>query len=180
VTDRTELDTSGSLPARRGRLLVILTSVLLLAGSAVVGYLLGRDIASRPLATALELLHTLQPETQRLKAQIAQQGTTIISLETKLKKAETALRSMSPKENTYTVNANQSLNVADGTLNIGLVGAPTNNTVNININGKQYSAVTGDVFNVTPDPQTQCQIRVQSFDMFEATVIASCAKAKPK
>lgn len=180
VSDSTESGGAGLSPERRGRLLVILASLLLLAGSTVVGYLLGRDIASRPLAETLQLVQQLQPEAQRLKGQIAQQGNTIISLESKLKRAEATLHSISPTENTYNINANQSLLVGGGQLSIGLVGAPTINGVTLNINGTKHTAVSGDVFDVTPDPSTICHVRVQSFDMFETMVNASCAKTAAK
>jgi hypothetical protein len=176
VSDST--DTGGLSPAaRRGRLLVILASLLLLVGSTIVGYLLGRDIAGRPLAEAQQLVQQLQPEAQRLKGQIAQQGTTILTLEGKLKTAEATLHSISPAANTYNINANQSLTVGDGHLNIGLVGAPTINGITLNINGTKHLAVSGDTFDIAPDPATTCHVRVQSFDMFEAMVNASCAKA---
>jgi hypothetical protein len=64
-------------------------------------------------------------------------------------------------------------------LTLGLIGPPSNRAIIININGKQYSAVTGDAFNLTPDPATACEVKVQSFDMFSAAIHAVCA-AKPK
>ena len=68
--------------------------------------------------------------------------------------------------------------VAGGRLTIGLVGSPTNDSVNININGKQQSVATGDVVNIALDPPTTCQVRVQSFDMFRVVLGASCAAAQ--
>ena len=123
-------------------------------------------------------MQQLQPQEQKFKATLDQQSNTIISLETRLKRSETALHEIRPSENTYNINANQSLVVADGKLTIGLVGAPSINGVRLNINGKQHMAVSGDVFDVTPDPETKCSVKVQSFDMFEALINATCAKAK--
>jgi hypothetical protein len=180
VTDSTESSGSGLSQARRSRLLVVLASLLLLVGSTVIGYLLGRDIARRPLTEAQQLVKQLQPEVQQLKAKIDQQANTIISLETKLTRTARSLHAIMPTANTYTVLANQSLIAADGHLTIGLVGAPRNSGITININGKQYSAVTGDMFKIAFDPQTACEVRVQSFDMFSALVVATCTKAKPK
>ena len=48
--------------------------------------------------------------------------------------------------------------VADGRLTIGLVGSPTNESVNININGKQQKAVSGDVIHIALDSLTSCQV----------------------
>ncbi|MGB7618735.1 MAG: hypothetical protein WBM06_17425, partial [Pseudolabrys sp.] len=61
---------------------------------------------------------------------------------------------------------------------IGLIGAPTNESVNINVNGKQQSVATGDVINITLDPRTTCLVRVQSFDMFKVVLNASCQQAQ--
>ena len=83
-----------------------------------------------------------------------------------------------PSKNTYNIKPNQSMIVAGGRLTIGLIGPPTNESVNININGKQHSVATGDVIRLTLDPRTTCQVRVQSFDMFKAVLNASCAQAQ--
>jgi hypothetical protein len=123
-------------------------------------------------------VHQLQPEVQKLRTQIDKQSTEIISLQTKLKRAETSLHAINPAENTYNINANQSLSLDNGKLTVGLIGPPRNNVVVININGQQHHAVTGDIFNVTLDPATACNIKVQSFDMFQVYVNARCTKAK--
>lgn len=155
-------------------------TVLLLVGSTVAGYLLGRDLASSPLEAATLLIQQIQPENQKLKATILSQNATMTELGAQLKKVQADLNAIRPSENTYKVTGNQSLIVGGGHLTIGLVGPPTNQSINININGKQHFAVTGDVFDIAPDPATTCQVRVQSFDMFEANVYASCTTAKPK
>ncbi len=178
MTDSSQSSGSGLSPARRGRLLVVLASVLLLVGSTIIGYMFGHDLARRPLNDALQLVQQLQPQAQKLKATIDQQSTTIISLETKLKRSEAALHAVKPAENTYNINANQALSIGDGKLTIGLIGPPSINGLTLNINGKQHKAVTGDIFEVTPDPETTCRIKVQSFDMFEALLNATCDKAK--
>jgi hypothetical protein len=36
----------------------------------------------------------------------------------------------------------------------------------------------GDVIRVSPDPSTACQVQIQSFDMFKAVLVASCAATK--
>ena len=161
-------------------MLVASATVLLLVGSTVVGYLLGRDLANNPLEAATSLLQQIQPENQRLKATVLNQNATIAELGAQLKKVQSDLNAIRPSENTYKINGNQSLIVGDGHLTVGLVGPPTNESVNININGKQHRAATGDVFEVAPDPATACRVRVQSFDMIEVIVHATCTAAKPK
>jgi hypothetical protein len=39
----------------------------------------------------------------------------------------------------------------------------------LNVNGKQQPLTVGQTINVAPDPATQCQLSVQSFDVFKAT-----------
>jgi hypothetical protein len=159
---------------------VVGATVLLLVGSTYVGYRFGLDLANRPLEAATLLIQQLQPENQKLKATTLSQNTAITELRAKLKKVQSSLDAIRPSENTYNINGNQSLIVGDGYLTIGLVGPPTNDSINININGKQHLAATGDVFDIAPNPATTCQVRVQSFDMFEATIYATCTTAKPK
>jgi hypothetical protein len=184
VTERTESGRSvGKSPrpyvSRGGRVLVVAVSACFMLGGAIGGYLLGRELAYRPLADATELIQQIQPENQRLKTEIIGQNEKIATLQAKLKSVQAALNAIMPSENTYTVTPNQSMIVAGGRLTIGLIGSPANESVNININGEQHSAVTGDVFKIVPDPATTCQVRIQAFDMFEAFLNASCATVKP-
>ena len=99
-------------------------------------------------------------------------------MQNKLSTFEAALDEIIPSKNTYNIKPNQSMIVAAGRLTIGLIGAPTNESVNINVNGKQQSVASGDVISVTLDPPTTCQVRVQSFDMFKAVLNASCTQAQ--
>jgi hypothetical protein len=91
---------------------------------------------------------------------------------------QAALDAMTPSRNTYNFSPNQSMILAEGRLTVGLVGPPTNERVNVNINGKQHSAGAGDVINFALDPSTACRVQVQRFDMFRATLNASCAEPK--
>ena len=70
---------------------------------------------------------------------------------------------MAPTENTYNIDPNHSIIVAKGYMTIGLIGPPTNEAVNININGKKYTAVAGDVLKFMPDPSTDCQLEIAVF-----------------
>ncbi len=185
MTERTESGRSvGKSPrpytARRGRLLVVAVSACVMLGGVIGGYLLGRQLAYRPLADATKLIQQLQPENQRLKTTVIDQNVRLVALQAKLTKAQAALEAIMPSKNTYKIFPNQSMIVGSGHLTIGLVGPPTNEFVNININGKQHSAVTGDIFKIMPDPATTCEVTVRGFDMFEVIFAASCAAAKPQ
>ena len=88
------------------------------------------------------------------------------------------MHEMKPVQNTYELKPNQSIIAADGHLTLGLIGSPANDSIDININGKRQNAAPGDTIDFAPDPSTKCQVTVQSFDMFQAMVTATCMAAK--
>jgi hypothetical protein len=188
VTDRTESGRSDQniprlyvlLTARGGQFLLVLAIVVIAIAGAIGGYLFGLDLTHHDLAAARERIQQLQPENQRLKKAIVDQNAKLVELQTELTSVQAALRAIAPSENAYNISPNQSLIVAGGHLTIGLIGSPTNERVNINVNGKQQSAATGDVIHIALDPSTTCQVGVQSFDMFKAVLTASCAAVKPR
>jgi hypothetical protein len=161
------------LTAQRGRLLLI---------AAILGgigcYVIGLNIGHLDIAAARQAIQQLRADNQKLKTQISDQSATQVALQTKLSTTEAALEAIVPSKDTYNIKPNQSLIVAGGRLTIGLVGSPTNDSVNININGKQQSAATGNVINIALDPPMTCQVRVQSFDMFRVILGASCTAAQ--
>lgn len=159
--------------------LVGVSTILLLAG-AIVGYIIGLATAFRDVGAAMAVNQQLQSESQKLKGQITDETADFTALQAKLTRVQAAVDAIAPSENTYKFNPNQSLIVAQGRLIIGLIGSPSIDGINLNINGKQQSATAGDVITIAPDPSTNCQVAVQSFDMFNAVLTASCAAAKPK
>lgn len=140
-------------------------------------YVVGLNVGYLDIAGARQLIQQLRADNQKLKTQISDLNATQVALQNKLATFEAALDEIIPSKNTYNIKPNQSMIVAGGRLTIGLVGAPTNENVNINVNGKQQTVASGDVINVTLDPQTTCRVRVQSFDMFKAVLNASCTSA---
>ncbi len=158
------------LKARRRRLLTI---VLVLA--AIFGaYVLGFENTRHELADEKQLVQQLQLEGQKLKDQVDSLNAKLLAEETSSRKLSATLNELMPAKDTYQIVANQSLIVANGRLTIGLVGSPGNQGIDININGKQRPAVSGDVIEVPGDPSTTCHVRVQAFDMFTALVTATC------
>jgi len=163
----------------RSRLYRLFTGrwLFLIAILAGIGcYVIGLNVGYLDIAGARQLIQELRADNQKLKTQIADLNATQVALQNKLSTFEAALDEIIPSKNTYNIKPNQSMIVASGRLTIGLVGPPTNESVNININGKQQSAATGDVIKVQLDPSTVCQVRVQSFDMFRAVLNASCTQ----
>jgi hypothetical protein len=59
-----------------------------------------------------------------------------------------------------------------------MVGPPANDSVLLNINGKSQAVAAGQTLTITPDPATRCLVNLQSFDVFKAVVVATCAAAK--
>jgi hypothetical protein len=153
----------------------------LFIGAILVGigcYVIGLNIGYLDIASARQAIQQLRSDNQKLKIQISDLNATQVALQNKIATFEAALDEIIPSKNTYNIKPNQSMIVASGRLTIGLIGPPTNESVIVNVNGKQQSVAAGDVISITLDPRTTCQVRVQSFDMFKAVLNASCAQAQ--
>jgi hypothetical protein len=164
-------------PAPRSRLRRP-TAVVLILFIMVSGYFWGRQFNVRDIQQRDAAIQQLQSDAQRLAADIADQSANLTALRTELTNTKSALDAVMPSQNTYNINPNQSLIAADGRLTIGMIGPPGNEGINLNVNGKQQKVSAGDVIRVSPDPATACQVQIQSFDMFKAVLVASCAAVK--
>lgn len=140
----------------------------------IVGYLLGLNSAYVEMSASKLALQQSRAENQKMKSEMAGENVKVGAMESGIAKLQTKLDELVPSENTYNIKANQSLIVGEGRLTVGLIGAPANDSVTLNINGKRQQLGTGDVLNVAADNRTNCQVRVQSFDMFKAVVTATC------
>ena len=154
------------------------TSAVVVLCALIIGYLLGLLSGRSYLLATRALLQQTQSENQSLKSENVDANAKLAESEANLTNVRAALEALTPKKNAYNLTPNQSLIVADGRLTIGLVGPPANESVKINVNGNQHSAAPGDVIRIALDPATNCQVSVQSFDMFNAVVTASCAGTK--
>ncbi len=175
----TETAESGRM-TRRNRFLLVGANVLLLLVGVVGGFMYRGIVDYRDVVDSTQLVLQTRSENEELTSQLADETAKLAALQAKLKIVQDALDAIVPAENTYNFSPNQSITVADGHLTIGLVGAPANEGVNININGKQQMAAAGDVIHVALDPSTTCQVGVHSFDMFKAVLTASCTAVKPR
>ena len=117
-----------------GRWLFLMTILV-----GIVAYVVGLNVGYLDIAGARQLIQQLRADNQKLKTQIADLNATQVALQNKLSTFEAALDEIIPSKNTYNVKPNQSMIVAAGRLTVGLIGAPTNESVNINVNGKQHS-----------------------------------------
>jgi len=183
VLDRTQSDRSpkGSRWRRFGaeyRATAVLIAIIIIVGILIGGHLYGRYLSSIDLAEREAQIEQLRAESQKQKRDIDSKSLQLTALQDKLTKAQAALNAIMPSAHTYNINPNQTLILGDGHLTVGLVGPPANDSVVLNINGKSQTVAAGQTLNITADPATQCQINVQSFDVFKAVVVATCAAAK--
>lgn len=156
----------------------ILAVVIIIIGIIIGGHLYGRYLSSIDLADREAQLEQLRAESQKHKRDIDSKSQQLTTLQDKLTKTQAALDAVVPSANTYNINPNQTLIVGDGHLMVGLVGPPANDSVLLSINGKTQSVAAGQTLSIAPDPATKCQLNLQSFDVFKAVVVATCAAAK--
>ncbi len=166
--------------AREGRLMFLGTVAILLVGGGIGTFVFFRNLAYGDLVAARQRIDQLQTEGENLRRQVNDQNVQMNTLSADLTRTKADLETIRPSKDRYAIPPNESRIVADGRLAIGLVGSPANESITLSINGKQQTAIAGQVINVAPDPSTNCQIGVQSFDMFNAQITATCAAAKPQ
>jgi hypothetical protein len=160
------------------RFVSVIACIVALIAILVGGHLYGRFLAAKDLGGRDAAIEQLQAESQQQKRNIDQKSAQLTELEARLDRMKAQLESILPSKNTYNITPNQTLIVADGRVTVGLVGSPGNDSILLNINGKQQAAAAGQVITIGSDPSVNCQVAVQSFDMFMAVLTASCAGAK--
>ena len=149
----------------RWRPAMAIAFIIMFFGILIGGHLYGRYLASFNSASIDNTITEL---------------VSLTAMDIKLQSAQATLDSIRPSPNTYTIKPNQTLIVGDGHLPVGMVGPPGNDAIMLNVNGKQQPLAAGQTINVAPDPATQCQLSVQSFDVFRATLVAACSGPKAK
>lgn len=167
------------LLTRRRRWFILVTETALILLVAVIGHMTGREMGRRHLLQRDQTIQQLREERLGLNVELRNRNDRISSLQTEFNRVKSTLDEIVPSENIYLIRPNQTLIVANGRMVVGLVGAPTIDGINVNINGKQRLSNAGDMIGVALDEATNCQVTVQSFDMFKAVLHATCAtKAK--
>lgn len=164
-------------PEGRVRWIVVCAFIL---GTGIVAYIYSRATYERQLGGLVDFVAQLQNENRKVADENTKHMATIVDLQSQLDKVKADLHAIMPSEDTYNIRPNQSILTAAGHLAVGLIGSPTNQSVNININGEQRSAAAGDVIHTTLNTSATCKVAVQSFDMFRAVITATCAAAKPQ
>jgi hypothetical protein len=166
------------LLTRRRRAWILFIETLLILAVAVIGHLIGRELGRRNLEKREEIVLELREELQKRGAELGRRNDQVSALQVKLNAVQATLDAIVPAENTYNITPNQALLVGGGRITVGLVGQPGNQTVTLNINGKEHTATAGDVIGVPFDDRATCYIAIQSFDMFKATFNATCSAKK--
>ncbi len=151
-------------------------ALVLIAAFAV--YVVTRATYERQIGVYTGFVTQLQNENRRLSDTNTKHEVATIDLHRQIDNLKAELQAIKPSEATYNIRPNQSVLVAAGQLAVGLIGAPTNQSVNINVNGEQRLAAAGDVIMTTVSPTTTCKVAIQSFDMFKAVINATCAAEK--
>jgi hypothetical protein len=183
--DRSRLDRNGpenSRPRPFGaerRLIIAVAFVIMCLGILIGGHLYRHYLSS--FTPALDdTITELRLRTQFERRQADSKAANLTAMGIKLGRTRATLDSIMPAPNTYVIKPNQTLIVGDGRLPVGMVGSPGNDAIMLNINGKQQPLAAGQTINVALDPATQCQLSVQSFDVFKATLVAACSGPKAK
>jgi len=152
-------------------------TVVLLVAVAIGSFMYGRYRASDDLDTSATKIAQLQDQNAKLtvdnKTKAEQNG----SLQAQLQRLQDQLTAMFLPVRSLEIRANESVPLAVGQLNVGLIGIPRQESVEINVNGKQQTAVPGD--SVVVPFSTSCRVTVRSFDARKASVNVdtACASA---
>jgi hypothetical protein len=161
-----------------GRVVSVIACIVAILVILVGGHLYGRYLASKEIGGRDNVIEQLQAQGQQFKRSVDQKSAQLTELQAKLTRVQAQLEEIVPTKDTYNIMPNQTLIVADGRITVGLVGAPGNDNVVLNIDGKRQVAAAGQVFSAGTNPSGSCQVAVQSFDMFKAVLNATCAGAK--
>jgi hypothetical protein len=158
----------------------MMAAAFIIGTVALGGRIYGRRLALQDTLDRDRAMHQLETESQKLERQSVQQADVVAALQARLTQVQEKLDAVMPGKDTYSINPNQSVVVGDGRLTLGLVGLPTTDGVTINVNGNKYTVAAGAVIHVADDASAPCKVAVQSFEMFSATVTASCSEPKTR
>ena len=149
-------------------------TVAMIIAVGLGSFLFGIYISSRDLADTRALVQQLQADAQKSKQAMIASTVAATALQAKTDQLVADLEAIRPAKDTYNFLPNQSLAVANGLLEVGLVGSPSNSGIVLNVNGVQKKLSSGDVVQVGIDAKTNCRVTLQSFDLFKAVVHAAC------
>ncbi len=141
-------------------------------------YFLGWNSARNDITNLKEQVGKLQGDNQKLTQTNDDQTKQITNLQSQLKTAQSRLDDVFLAYRTIDLSANELTPISTGHFSIGLIGPPSTDKINININGKQQSAAVGDTIDVGTIAAS-CRVTIKSFDMFKVSVTTNCVPANP-
>jgi hypothetical protein len=171
-------DAYGLFTTAKGRAFLLVASLAIIAATAIFSHLYGRHLAIEAIRESESAIRQLELERQQLEIEKSGQVTRMQAMNTATDRLQAQLDAIVPSKNRYTINPNQSLLVADDHLTVGMIGVPGMDGIEINVNGEHHLAAVGDVIHATAGPSTACDVKIQSFDMFNAQITATCAEIK--
>jgi Tfp pilus assembly major pilin PilA len=137
------------------------------AGQASKTYEINKRV--QEIAEASKQVQDASEKRQLAEAGEADAKKQLAAADSQLKDAFNAYR-------TIVLNINDTASVATGSFTVGMVGPPANDKVSINVNGTQQTVAAGASIDAGV---SNCQVKVQSFDMFKVTLLTSCPPARP-
>jgi hypothetical protein len=166
---------------RQYDVLTIVACLVVILAVGFVSFILGVNTGDREVEGFKGAMLGLQGDNQKLTAANQDLQAKLVDLQAKLANAQAALNDITPSANVYQISPNHSVKAADGHLTIGLIGTPGSDSVDLNVNGKQYAGSAGTVINIPVDPSMNCRLEILSFDVLKSDVVvnATCAAAKP-
>lgn len=140
---------------------------------AIAFYSLGRYSAAQQLEEYKIKNVQLANDNGKLNSDNKAQTLRINELQDQVKDIKSKLDEVISPARNLEIKANESRPVSIALMEIGMVGTPTNESVNINVNGKRQVAAAGDVIGA----DFACRIQVVSIDLLKssANITTACA-----
>lgn len=145
--------------------------VFLLLIVAAGFYSLGRYSASQQFEDYKARNAQLAGDNGKLSADSKTQALRISELQDQLKDIKTKYDEVISPARNLVIKANESRPVSIALMEIGMIGTPTNESVNINVNGKRQVAAAGDVVSA----DFTCRIQVVSIDLLKSSASVNSA-----
>jgi hypothetical protein len=146
---------------------------------AILSYKYGVSDGNHEVAASQGAIQRLQADNLNLTVDNRKLQADLADLQAKHGRTQDMLDALMPTANKYQIGPNQSLLVANDRLTIGLIGTPGSESVELNINSKQYTAAAGDIINIAIEPSSTCRIEVSSFDVLKSQVTVNAVCSEP-
>src|SRR5262245_57040291 len=120
------------MTARRRRILTVVLFIAVAIGS----FILGRYLASADLDASAKNIRELQAKNGQLMVEDKKKAEHIATMKAELDRLKEQWTTMFLPVRSIEIRSNESVPLATGHFNIGLIGIPRQESVEINVNGK--------------------------------------------